>query len=58
MYRSAAVKRGKRTSELLWLVLVTAAGFVLAGWFARDASPRHTVADKKLEFAAREYYDR
>jgi hypothetical protein len=57
MYSSTSLKRREATNELLWLVVATAVGFVLAGLLVRIEGPRSAFGGTKIEFTAKEYYD-
>jgi hypothetical protein len=58
MFASASATRTAAGRHVLWSLMATVAGFVLAGLLVKHESPRSTLGQKRaLEFAAREYYD-
>ena len=57
MYSSASLKP-EATKEVVWIVLVAAIGFLLAGLLQKRDNTRPQLAERKIEFTATEFYDR
>jgi len=57
MYSSASLKP-EATKEVVWIVLVAAIGFLLAGLLQKRDNTRPKLAETKIEFTATEFYAR
>jgi hypothetical protein len=57
MEASASLK-GRDAIDVVWTIIATAAGFVLAGLLLKSEPPRCTWRKSQVEFTARDYYDR
>jgi hypothetical protein len=57
MYSSASLKP-EATKEGVWIVLVAAIGFLLAGLLQKRDNTRPKLAERKIESTATEFYDR
>jgi len=57
MYSSASLKP-EATKEVVWIVLVAAIGFLLAGLLQKRDNTRPKLAARNIEFPATEVYDR